>query len=382
MYIYKSSLYKIISFKHEITITTTTIIIIMNFNYARPIKCLKTGYKKFKSLYRFFGKIFTQQQFLHKITFPNENDKWTKDELENMHINIYSINVIFDISDEVNDNRYGINYYLVARQIINNKPIYFLLRAFNEFYNEYDAPVGEIVLSKHPKEFFEHFSDEAFKKRAISFLEKEEEERKAKEEKYILRSNTKFQIGKVNELAKQIETMSDIKTREHINDIFKNIVDFIKVNHQFISKATPTEELEHWSEKELLAMIISLNDVDAVFKGFWRESFDELGCDYYLVARQIVNCMPIYFEMMVCYQGFSFPYVEGKILFSKFPEIFINDFISNSFKRKARVFLKNSFKIQIKDEEGGGKERENGKRKRGRSEGEEKNKAKKMHLII
>ena len=362
IYVYKSSLYKIISFKLEIT--TTTIIItatppsIMNFKHARPIKCLMKGYKEFGSVYRAFCDIFTSQEYLKKSTFPNESEKWTKEDLERMHINIYSINMIFDIRYEADDERGGMICYLVAQQIINNKPIYFRLRAFDSFENDYCTPEGDIVFGKYSKEFFENFSNAAFKNRAILFLEEEEE----KEEKSILRSNTDFRIQKVNKLDKRIKTMSNhFKTREDISKTFKEIVDSINKDNMYVNKMTPAKERAHWSEKELLAMNIDIDAIDVFFEGYCEKSFERPGYDYYLAARQIVNRIPIYFEMTAFYPGPDYPYDEGNILFSKFPEIFINDFASKSFKKRARVFLKDYLKIQIKDEEGEG---ESGKRKR------------------
>ena len=120
--------------------------------------------------------ILPYQEDFEKHIPPEEYKEWCENELRNMTIKIKLIDRLFYV--ECKHTRKGYEDYLLARQIVNDVPIYFEMYGFTN-HNEPPEYWGEILYCKSPKTFIENcnFTD-CVKERLYNFLEQSYEKEK------------------------------------------------------------------------------------------------------------------------------------------------------------------------------------------------------------
>ena len=143
----------------------------MNPNRAIPIKSMKTGFDSLNNVYNLFMQIIQESKSFKKRIPFNDVKNWTDEDIRKVEINIFSIDAVFDAYRIIGDSDSTNHYHLVARQIINNVPIYFKMKALNKYTSYYHIE-GTILFSKSPTYFVEEFSDSNIKREMYYFLEK------------------------------------------------------------------------------------------------------------------------------------------------------------------------------------------------------------------
>ena len=139
----------------------------------KTIPSMIANYNCINHIYSEMYDILQNINYFEKKVPPTENNDWTKDEITSMPIDIKSIDMLFDINTEytcqnTEDEEEICEYYLVARQLINETPIYFSL--YIKQYDDYC--IGEITFGKNPKKFIKDITySDCFKERMFKFLE-------------------------------------------------------------------------------------------------------------------------------------------------------------------------------------------------------------------
>ena len=323
----------------------------MNFDRVRPIKSIKANFETLKEIYDTFIHISRPFYNLKKNTPFNDRKNWTEDEIQKMTMNIHSIDAIFDARCDHDKNNDKYYYYLVARQIINNVPIYFILEALDQSTDDKFHSEGVITFSKSPEYFLKEFWSDFLKERMSGVLKKslnvdlKSIESEKKYECSNCRGN-KFYIPSNKESFKPIISMTkDYENFNNLHNHFKRIIDC----QQELNKLTPLNERKRWIDQELREMYININAIDIIFDGYFKLNEKSDYCfgfnkkrpkyNYYLVGRQTYKNELIYFELdAFMYSDFSEPF-QGRIIFSKFPEIFFDEFSDKNFAKNAQEFL-------------------------------------------
>ena len=131
---------------------------------SKKIPSMQKNYNNLQDIFATSCDILQYQDILKKIK-PEKDKNWKNKEFENMRIEIELIDMLFYVHCERIDR--GYNDFLIARQSINNVPIYFQLEAFTD--NDHNYHTGFILFSKNPKLFVEEcivpeqFRDELYK---------------------------------------------------------------------------------------------------------------------------------------------------------------------------------------------------------------------------
>ena len=100
------------------------------------------------------------------------------------------------------------------------------------------------------------------------------------------------------------------------------------------------EEKENWNKDEVRDMKIDFNSMDILFNVNCKPT--NKGYEDYLVGRQIINNVPIYFSLTAFrpYDNNPIPIRKGKILFCKSPQLFAEKCnLSNYQRNRLYIFL-------------------------------------------
>lgn len=115
----------------------------------KNFKSLQKGINNVKDIEDISCDILKFQDYLIKNIPKEEKTKWTDEEIETMKINVEKIDKLLHVSCIMIST--GFIDHLVARQIVDNVPIYFELSAFTNSDNSFHS--GEILYAKEPETF-------------------------------------------------------------------------------------------------------------------------------------------------------------------------------------------------------------------------------------
>ena len=131
----------------------------------------------------------------------------------------------------------------------------------------------------------------------------------------------------------------------NIQDIYITSGNVIKFQNN-LEKLICREEAKDWTENELKTMRIRVKSIDMVFVAIRRRhcfNFQEV-----LLARQIINGIPIYFQLIAT-SGLDKSLHHGDIVYFKSPRVFLKNCSANDCVRERMYnFLKQPYKKKRK----------------------------------
>ena len=244
---------------------------------------------------------------------PDDYD-WKKDEIQNMKIDIDSMDMLFNVNCKHTDK--GSEDYLIGRQIINNVPIYFNLTAFRSHNNDPPIRKGKILFCKSPQLFAEKCNLSNYQRNRL----------------YIFLIKFRSQSLALKSMQIDIKSVKDILNKS----------EYILLCQEHLEKKINAEESEKWNDIEFQNMIIDINSIDTLF--YVDCKYTDFGYEYYLVGRQKINDFPIYFSLDADADFDESIPPRGDILFCKSLKLFIENYpYSNCLKERIYNFLNKPF---------------------------------------
>ena len=237
---------------------------------------------------------------------PDDYD-WNKDEIQNMKIDIDSMDMLFNVNCKHTDK--GSEDYLIGRQIINNVPIYFNLTAFRSHNNDPPIRKGKILFCKSPQLFIEVCNVYKFQQSQIA----------------------------LKSMQRNIKSVKDIW----------NINKYALLLQNHLRKYIHPEESENWNDIEFENMSIDINSIDTLFFAKCVEYTYDGHYEHFLVGRQIINQVPIYFALVADANSDESIPPAGEILICKSVKLFIEKgSYSKCLRERIYNFLNKPFEKQ------------------------------------